>query len=136
VILFSLLIAALAAAGAVPSADVEIRSARLDYARPANTFGYSAIVTNKGPETARAVEMLVLLPPGAAARNIERCTGTDAPEPQGLVRCRLGTLRPGEERRVFMLVRSAERRPRVTAFAVGDTPDPDASNNIKRAATP
>jgi hypothetical protein len=116
-----------------PGADLEVRSARLDFARPMNTFGYSAIIANNGPEAAQNVEVLVLLPPGATARNAEPCIGSEMREPQGLVRCELGTLRPGEERRVFMLVLTAEPHPQMTTFAVSDTPDSNAANNAMDA---
>ena len=102
--LFLVAAAVAASIAAAPAADLEIREARLDYARPADTFGYSAIVTNNGPDSAQGVEILVLLPPGVAMRNAEPCIGKGA-----LVRCALGTLRPGEERRVFMLVLTSAR---------------------------
>jgi len=120
-----------AALTAATVADIEIKAARLDYARPANTFGYSAIVANNGPESAQGVEVVVLLPPGATLRNAEPCVGAGS-----LVRCAIGTLAPGEERRVFMLVLTREMKPRVTAFAVSETADTNASNNTREATTP
>lgn len=121
--------AAIAAALPSSSADIEIRSARLNYARPRDTLGYSVVVTNDGPDAALGVELLISLPPGAAARNAEPCTIAGA-----LVRCRIGVLVPGEERRVFILVITPETHASVAAFAVSETQDPEMSNNVMNAA--
>lgn len=124
------LLLALAASGAA-NADIEIKSARLDYARAANTFGYSAVIANRGPDEARNVEVSIVLPPGASVRNAEPCE-----QAGDIVRCALGTLKAGEERRVFMLVLTAAQKPDIVAFAVSDANDPDAWNNARRATTP
>ena len=108
-------------------ADLAIRSARLDIARPMNTFGYNAVVANDGPDAAANVEVLVLLPPGVAIRNPDACQQQSS----ALARCALGTLAAGEERRVFLLLTSPTRHPQITAVALSDTPDPDGSNNLR-----
>lgn len=113
------------------SADLMVRSARLDLARPRNTFGYNVVVANTGPGAAHNAELLVLLPPGTGVRNGEECVAANGGAPAGLLRCKLGTLAVGEERRVFVLLVSPEPHPRVTAIAVSDTPDPDAANNVR-----
>jgi uncharacterized repeat protein (TIGR01451 family) len=127
--LFSLLIAL--AASQAAGADVQIQDAHLNYARPANTLGYSAIVKNAGPDVAENVEVWVFLPPGAVARNAE--PSCESHEAGAIVRCALCALRPDEERRVFMLVLTSERAPMVRAAVTSATPDPDASNNTSEA---
>jgi hypothetical protein len=126
-LLAKILGASMATAG---GADLDITQARLDLARAANTFGYSATVRNDGPQEARRVEVLLLLPPQVGVRKDHRCS-VAGDEPAGLVRCRLGTLAAGEERRVFVLIMSARQAPSITAIAVSDTPDPDPSNNVE-----
>ncbi len=122
-----LMIGAPSAKAADASADLTIRSARLEIARPMNTFGYNAVIANEGPDAASNVEVLVLLPPGVAIRNPDACRQQSS----GLARCALGTLAAGEERRVFLLLTSPARHPQVTAVALSDTPDPNASNNFR-----
>ena len=121
-----LMFGAPSARAADAGADLALRAARLDIARPMNTLGYNAVVVNDGPETATNVEILVLLPPGTTVRNGEECTGA-----RSLLRCALGSLAAGEVRRVFVLLVSPERSPRVTAIAVSETADPEASNNVR-----
>ena len=129
--LFSLFLFA-AVSAVIPYGDVEIKSVRLDYARPSNTLGYSAIVVNNGPVNAEAVELIALLPLDAAVRNAEpSCVASGA-----RLRCALGTLQPGEERRVFMLLLTAMQRPQIVAFASSETPDPNGLNNVRPATTP
>ena len=120
----------------VPYADLEVRSARLDYARPANTFGLSAIIANNGPNAANAAAV-AYLPPGMSVRNDTPCVQSQ-PGAGTIVRCEFGTLSPGEERHVFLLVVTTEKRPHVAITAVSDqlSPDPDGSNNMKDATTP
>ena len=135
--IFLAFVMALAAATAGPAADIEIKAARLDYARAADTFGLSAVVTNNGPHEAPGTVALVYLPAGARVRNAEPCSEISSPREARLVfRCELGTLEPGDQRRVFFLVVTSEGRPHVTVRAVSDCPDSNQSNNMKKATTP
>jgi hypothetical protein len=125
-----------AASTYISQADVEVRSARLDYARPANTFGFSAVIVNNGPQEAPSAAVIVYLPTGAQVRNAEPCSVVGNSRQHVILRCDLGTLRPGEQRRVFMLVVTKHAQPHVASFAVSDWPDPDSSNNMRDATAP
>ena len=109
-------------------ADLAIRATHLDLARARDTFGFSVAVANNGPSPARNAEVVVLLPPGVAVRSKETCKISRG---GGLARCALGTINAGGEREVFLLLVSAERQPRVSAIVLSETPDPDASNNMR-----
>lgn len=119
---------ALAASADTGGADLAIRGTQLDLARPRDTFGFSVVVANNGPGPARDAEVVVLLPPGVAVRSKETCKLSRG---GGLARCALGTINAGETRGVFLLLVSAERQPRVSAIVLSETPDPDASNNMR-----
>ena len=109
-------------------ADLAVRETRLDPARARETFGFSVVVVNKRPDRALKAEVVVLLAPGMHVRNEEACKTSRG---GGLARCALGTLKAGEERRVFLLLTSRARAPRVTAIAISETADPDPANNMR-----
>ncbi|MBB4664830.1 putative repeat protein (TIGR01451 family) [Conexibacter arvalis] len=100
----------------------------------ARAIRYTLVVTNKGPGTATGVEVLDTPSLPVKVRSVRPTTGSCTRTVP--IRCQLGTLAPGAEARIAIVVQPrAAGTLRNAASVTGNEPDPNAGDNLGRATT-
>jgi uncharacterized repeat protein (TIGR01451 family)/CSLREA domain-containing protein len=116
-----------------PEADVKVLIVAPTSAQTGTPFTYTLSVTNAGPSQAENVVLHHPLPDGVTLGSAPGCS------PQtGTIRCALGTLALGEERRLSVSVRApaAPTQLRARASVTSEMTDPLPGNNGAEALIP
>jgi hypothetical protein len=91
----------------------------------------AAMVTNRGPSSARRVAATLAIPPALTLDGLPVACRRTSP---GTVRCELGDLASGASQRIEFAVKARHPSvPMVTALIESMTSDPDHTNNVARA---